>query len=120
MQRVGGTINLQIDGENYRAKGEFTYGLGVPKKEAVVGVDGIHGYKETHQVAFCEGEVTDSRELNHINLASLSGVTVTLELGNGKVIVWREAWQAGDASGHTEEGNIDVRFESAGRAEEIR
>ena len=119
MDRLGGIINLQIDGENYRAKGEFTYGLGIPKKEAVVGTDGVHGFKETPQVAFCEGEVTDSRELDHIGLASLSNVTVTLELGNGKVIVLREAWQAGDASGHTEEGNIDVRFESAGRAEEI-
>lgn len=120
MERIGGIINVQIDGVNYRAKGEWSYGLGVPKKEAVVGTDGVHGFKETPQVAYIEGEVTDSRDLDHIALASIANATVTLQHGNGKVIVIREAWQAGDAIGHTEEGNIDVRFESAGRAEVIK
>ena len=120
MEPVGGIINIQIDGVNHRSKGEWTYGLGVPKKEAVVGTDGVHGYKTSAQVAFIEGELTDSRALDHIELAEISNATVTLQLANGKVVVLREAWQAGDAAGHTEEGNIDVRFESAGRAEVIK
>lgn len=44
--RVGGVIFVKVDGGQLRAKGEFEYNLGVPKREAIVGMDGTHGYKE--------------------------------------------------------------------------
>ena len=117
-QRVGGIIQFQIDGEVQQAKGSFTYGLGIPKREAVVGSDVVHGYKETPVVAFIEGEITDSQTTNLRSLASITGATVTLDLANGKMVVLRSAWYAGDAIGNTDEGNIDVRFEGSG-AEEV-
>lgn len=118
--RVGGIIFLKIDGRQYNAKGNFTYNLGKPMREAVVGADRVHGYKETPQVAFVEGELTDSADLDLSTLVNSDGVTVTLELANGKVIVLNRAWFAGEGSGNTEEGNIAVRFESAQEGEEIR
>ena len=110
-QRRGGTISLQINGELQDAKGGFTYNLGRPKKEAIVGADGVHGYKETPQVAFVEGEITDRGTLDLAALVNLTDATVTLELANGKVIVLRSAWYAGEGTGNTEEGNVQVRFE---------
>lgn len=118
-QRRGGLIQLQINGEVYDAKGNFTYNIGRPKREAIIGSDGVHGYKETPQVAFLEGEITDSGTLELERLVGLTGATVTLELANGKVIALREAWYAGEGTGNTEEGNIGVRFEGKG-GEEIR
>ncbi|PJA20537.1 MAG: phage tail protein, partial [Deltaproteobacteria bacterium CG_4_10_14_0_2_um_filter_43_8] len=38
-RRRGGLIALVIGGTKFRAKGNFTYNLGHPKKEAVVGSD---------------------------------------------------------------------------------
>lgn len=111
-QRVGGTINFKIDGVIYDAKGNFTYNIGRPKREAVMGTDGVHGYKETPQVSFIEGEITDRVTLNLDELCSITDSSVSLELANGKLIMLSGAWFAGDGTGNTDEGNIGVRFEA--------
>lgn len=117
--RIGGIISLKINGDMYFAKGNFTYNLGKPKKEGVVGSDRVHGYKEVPQVPFIEGEITDRNELNLEDVVTLDDATVTLELANGKVIMLREAWYAGEGTGNTEEGNIALRIEGMS-AEEVR
>lgn len=118
-QRRGGIIQLQVNGELYDAKGNFTYNLGRPVREAIVGADTVHGYKETPQVAFVEGEITDRGTLDLEKLVTMDGATVTLELANGKVICLRDAWFAGEGTGNTEEGNVAVRFEGKS-GEEVR
>lgn len=117
--RVGGIISLKIDGDMQFAKGNFTYNLGRPKKEGIVGADAMHGYKETPQVPFIEGEITDRKEMSLEALLAVEDATITLELANGKVIVVRQAWYAGEGTGNTEEGNVACRFEGMS-AEEIR
>lgn len=109
--RRAGMIQLQVNGEVMDAKGNFTYNLGVPMRETLVGADAIHGYKETPQPAFIEGEITDRATLNLAAVLSATSVTVTLTLGNGKLIVLRDAWFSGEGTGNTEEGNIPVRWE---------
>lgn len=117
--RVGGLIALKIDGDLQKAKGAFTYNLGAPKRDAVIGADVVHGYKEAVQVPFIEGEITDHRGMSLEALLATDEATITMELANGKVIMLREAWYAGEGTGNTEEGNIAVRFEGIS-AEEIR
>jgi len=118
-RRVGGIILFKIDGELFQAKGEFTYNLGVAKREGVVGQDQVHGFKEMPQIPFIEGSITDSDELDLESFLNLRDVTCTLELANGKVVVLRDAWFAGDGNVTTSEGEIEVRFEGL-RAEEVR
>jgi hypothetical protein len=110
-QRRGGIIQLQIGGVLYDAKGDFTYNLGRALREAVVGADRVHGFTETPQVAFIEGEITDRGNLDLAALVSAEETTVTLGLANGKTIVLRDGWYAGEGTGNTKEGNIGVRFE---------
>ncbi|VVO86602.1 phage tail tube protein [Pseudomonas fluorescens] len=117
--RIGGTIALKVNGDIYFAKGNFTYNLGKPKREGVVGADTVHGYKETPQVPFVEGEITDRNELSLEDLVTLDDATITLELSNGKVITLSEAWYASEGTGNTEEGNIACRFEGMS-AEEVK
>lgn len=117
--RVGGLLSLKVNGDLYFAKGNFTYNLGIPKKEAVVGADRVHGYKETPQVPYIEGEISDRQELSLEALQKTTDATVTLELANGKVIVLRQAWYASEGVGNTEEGNVECRFEGMS-AEEVR
>ena len=78
----------------------------------------MHGPKETPQVAFIEGEITDRGDLDLDGLVTILDATVTLALGNGKVIALFDAWYAGDGTGNSEEANIDVRFEGK-TAEEV-
>ena len=94
------------------AKGNFTYNLGAPKREALIGADlVVQGYKEMGQVPFVEGEITDQRDLILSDFLNLENTTITLELANGKVVTIRNAWYAGDGNVGTEEGNIQLRFE---------
>jgi hypothetical protein len=118
MARVGGIIQLQIDGEIYNAKGAFDYNLGRPKRDAVVGHDRVHGYKSLPQVPYIEGKVTDRGTMDLDKLVTSKGVTVTLELANGKVIVLRDAFYASEGKGNSEEGEIECRFEGMS-AEEV-
>lgn len=117
-QRIAGLIQLQVNGEVYDAKGAFTYNLGRPKREAVPGTDGIHGYKETPQVAFIEGTITDRGNLDTDALITGDDQTVTLTLGNGKTVVLHGAWFAAEGTGSSEEAEFAVRWEGAG-AEEV-
>jgi hypothetical protein len=110
-QRKGGLIQLQVNGVMHDAKGSFSYNLGRPKREAIVGADAVHGYMEKPQVAFIEGEITDRGTLDLNELVTMSDATVTLELANGKIVALRDAWFAGEGTGQTDEGNISVRFE---------
>lgn len=118
-QRRAGTISLKTDGEIQDAKGNFTYGYGYPKREAIPGADRIHGYKETPQVAFIEGAITDRGNLDVGKLVSAKDLTVTLDLANGKTLVLRDGWFAGDGTGSTEEAEIPVRWEGPGPLEEV-
>lgn len=117
-QRRAGLIQVQVQGEVQDAKGSFSYNLGRPLREAIVGSDGVHGYKETPQVAMIEGAITDRGTLDVAALVSGRDLTVTLTLGNDKVIVLRDAWFAGEGTASSEEAEIPVRWEGA-NAEEV-
>lgn len=116
---VAGIIEFKVNGEIHNAKGNFTYNLGKPKREMIVGADRIHGPKETVQVPYIEGEITDREDLNVESFLTIRDATVTLGLANGKVIVLKNACYAGDGDVGTEEANIQVRFEGKS-AEEVR
>lgn len=114
-QRVGGMLSVQVNGVIYSAKGAFDYDLGRPKRESVMSSNGKRaGYKETPKTGFVEGKVIDTSELDTNALQAVTSATVTLELANGKVLVWHDACYAGDGKGNTEEGEFDFRFEGDG------
>lgn len=117
-QRKGGMIQVQVAGVMHDAKGTFTYGLGTPKRDAIVGADAVHGFKEVPQVPFVEGAFTDRAGLDAKALFNTEGATVTLTLANGKTVILQDAWYAGEGTISTEEGEIGIRFEGKS-AEEI-
>lgn len=119
MARRGGQIQVQVNGVLYQAKGEFTYSLGRPKRDAIVGSDNrVHGFKETGQVPYIEGKFTDAGDLDLNALLVLQNATVTLALANEKMIVLSGAYYASEGEVTTEEGEISVRFEGT-EAEEV-
>lgn len=118
-QRRGGIIQVLVGGISVDAKGEFSYDLGLPKREAIVGQDNTHGYKEMPKQAFIEGVITDSGSLDLAALVGQEDVTITVNLANGKTIMLGGAWFAGDGTASTAEGEIQVRWESTQRGKEI-
>lgn len=117
--RRAGIIRVTSDGALIEAKGEFSYNLGKPKRDVIIGSDGVHGYKETPQAAFIEGATTDRSDLDLAALVTQDNVTVVLTLVNGKSIVLTDAWYAGDGTAKTGEAEITVRWESRKEAEEV-
>lgn len=111
-QRRGGIIQVKRGGVQQEGKGEFTYNLGHPKRTAILGSGGkVQGFKEEAQAPFIEGKITDRGTLALSNLIDADDETITIELANGKTVVLRNAWYAGEGTGHSEEGEIDVRWE---------
>ena len=116
-ERVGGIIRVSVDGSEVRAKGDFTWNLGLAKRESVIGAGYPHGYKEMPQVAFIEGGVTDTSDLDLKAMMSVTDSTIILELPNRKSIVLRNAYFAGEGEGTTAEGEVKVKWESPHEAE---
>jgi hypothetical protein len=118
--RISGIVEGTLNGNLLQLKGNWTYNLGKPKREGIVNADGrVPGYKETGQVPYIEGEITDASDFNVANFLTTDDATFTLKLANGKIIVLRDAWYAGDGDIGSEEANIQTRFEGKS-AEEIR
>jgi hypothetical protein len=115
--RVGGIIRVSVDGSEVRAKGDFTWNLGLPKNEPVIGAGYPHGFKSVPQNSMIEGAVTDTSDLDLVALVSVTDSTVILELPNGKSIVLRQAYYAGEGEGTTQEGEVKVKWESPFPAE---
>jgi len=116
--RRSGVINIQANGQVFDAVGAFSYNLGQPKREMLVGHDRVHGFKELPQVPFVEGEIRDSSDLDVASVLNLVDATITLKLANGKTIMLRDACQVSEGTGDTEEGKFSVRFEGK-QAEEV-
>ena len=108
-----GKMNLQINGKVYNAIGDFTLNLGQPKREELLGPDGMHGYSEMPQAARITGEIRDGDALNAKNeILNMTNGTVTVKHANGKTYMVEEAFYCGDGDMSTEEGKI--QFECKG------
>lgn len=119
--KISGTIELKIDGETYLAKGSFSYGLGKPTRETILGHDKVHGFKSLPSTPFIEGEITDDGNMRMDRLGNVENSTITLTLGNGKILVLRNAWitNADGLTGSTEESAVPVRFEGKSMEEVV-
>lgn len=110
-ERIGGIIRVKVDGQQFFAKGSWTYRINPEKREMIVGSDRVHGYKALPQVPFVEGVITDRGDLDLLALQGVEDVTVLLELANGKGVVLRSAVYVSEGEVTTEEGEIPARFE---------
>ena len=108
--RRHGILHFKISGVMQDAKGNYTYNLGEPRNEEVMGADRFHGFKVTPQPAFIEGEITDKEDLDVAAILKVADETITLEKRNGKMVVLKKASFAGEGNMQTEEGNLAVRF----------
>ena len=113
MERLGGIIELKLNGEMQRCAGAFSYRLSVPKRELLLGPDCAHGYTEVPMAGYIEGEITDASGVDIEAIMRGTSETVTLRLANGKTVFARDGVFVSEGAGNTERGNIAVRWESS-------
>jgi hypothetical protein len=111
--RVGGTAKLRVNGVPFLVKGAIDWNLGRPKKEDVLGQDKPHGFKEVQQFAMIKCTVTVTVDTDVVLLTTGEGLTVTAEIPDGRVVMLEAAWQSGEGTVNTEEGELEVEFKSA-------
>lgn len=113
MAKVAGTAYITVNGVQYPLRGNMTCELGSTERESVTGLDGYHGYKETPKQSSITCEFTDQPGLDLNVLEALTGVTVTVQLINGKVATLTNATQMNHLGLNVEDGKYTVKFEGA-------
>ena len=118
-QARAGLLSFKVNGEGFDvAAAGIEYCLGTAKREAVMSATGSVGFKETPQVPYITCKVIDRKGLDARALFSIEDATITAELSNGKTLLGTPGWYAGDATGSSDTGELDVRFEFL-RLEEV-
>jgi hypothetical protein len=116
---VGGVAYLWADGIQLRVRGDFKVQAMNFQMEGVAGQDGVHGYKRVPIIPEVSANVSDDGSLSIQTLATMTNATITIELDNGKVYVYQQAWFNGPAELDTGEGQIPVKFQSRTAYEEL-
>lgn len=117
--RFAGVAYVKVDGRQIPLRGKWKSTIDMTKREGVAGQDGVHGFKEMPVVPTCEGDVDYLPDVSLEEIKRWQDVTVTLELANGAVHVYRNAWTADVQQLDTEEGSFPLKFEAIA-AEEVR
>lgn len=121
MSAIAGTAFLSVDGQRYALVGEFEYMPSNPKREAKMGMDGFHGTKESPMQGRIKAKIRDGGALSVQALGQMVDVTVVAELINGKTVIGRNMFVAGDEppSANAEEGEISIVWEGPDVTEQL-
>jgi len=110
-QRIGGIIQVQVDGTVLRAKGDFEVNIGGVERTEVMGSDGtLHGYTEKPIPAYIQGAITDDGTLDIAAAKAVRDSTVTLRLGNGKTVSLAHAFYSAPGKQTTAESELEVKW----------
>lgn len=109
-RRLAGVSSIMIDGSSYALVDGLIYSAAVVKRETLMGLDGVHGYKETPVAGYIACTIRDTG-VRVEDFNAMSGVTVQASQANGKQIVGYNMWTADVQEVNAVEGTFEVRFE---------
>lgn len=109
--RLAGTANLSVDGQTYMLVGDFEYNPSTRTRETLTGMDTVHGYSEKPVSGHISGTLRDSNGLTVADLNAMTGVTVVVQLANGKTIIGSNMWTVENQTVKSTDATIEVRWE---------
>ncbi|HGJ5864964.1 phage tail tube protein [Arsenophonus nasoniae] len=109
--RLAGTAYVTVNGITIMVAGDFTYSPSRFTRETLVGMDGVHGYKEKPNAPFISCRVRDSGGTSVADFNDQTDVTVVSELANGKTIIGEGMWTVRTQEVQSEEAVFEVRWE---------
>jgi hypothetical protein len=110
LRKVAGTAYFKLDGVQYALQGSMTINFSEVQREAMVGADGVHGFKETPQAPSIAVTLTRTPECSLETLRRVTDSTITAECSDGRTYVLTEAFQSGELSYAVIEGTLPVTF----------
>lgn len=108
--KIAGTCYIKADAEQFEVSGGVEVPLLSVKREPVMGLAGVSGYKETANKPFIKLTANVPKDFPIEKLQNATDMTVTAELANGKVYTLSEAWLDGEPSLKADEGTTDLEF----------
>ncbi|MEX3690822.1 phage tail tube protein [Paraburkholderia sp. BR14263] len=109
--RLAGIAYISVDGQNYMLAADLTYSTADVSRESLLGQDRVHGFGEKPRAPFISCLFRDAGNLTVKTFNSMTDVTVTCELANGKTVVGRNMWTVEAQEVKTAEGTFEVKFE---------
>ncbi|WP_145601746.1 phage tail tube protein [Yersinia frederiksenii] len=109
--RLAGTVYVTVDGITIMVAGQFKYSPSKVKRETVMGMDGIHGYKETVVAPSISCTIRDSGGVSISDFNDQTNVNIVCELANGKTIIGSGMWSVSTLVVDSTEGTVDVSWE---------
>ena len=108
---IAGTAQVVADGITYQLAGDAKYNPSSVKREALIGQDGFHGWKELPIPGSISMSIRDAGSLTVANFNSMRNSTVTLTLANGKTVIGRNMGTTEVNDVDSTEGKFDVKWE---------
>lgn len=110
--RLAGEAEVTVDGQTYMIAGDFHYSPASVNRETLTGQDRVHGFRETPRAPFISVTIRDAGSLTVADFNSMTDVTISAELSNGKQVIGRDMWTVGEGQDvNTQEATFEVRFE---------
>lgn len=111
---IAGTAYLTLDGRSVQLVGEFSYRPTQNTNETLVGMDGVHGVKSSPAAGMIKAKLRDSGAISISALGNATDVTVVAQLANGKTVIGRNMWRAGEpVEVDTEDASFAIQWEGA-------
>ncbi|MGO3395342.1 MAG: phage tail tube protein [Serratia proteamaculans] len=108
---LAGTAYVSVDGLTIMVVGQFKYSTGRVKRETLIGMDGVHGYKETFVAPYISCQVRDSGSTVLADFNHQVNVTLVVELANGKTLIGSGMWSTDVQEVDSEEAVFTVKWE---------
>ena len=109
-QRTAGIAYIKLDGQQFEVSGGVECPLLDVKREAVMSLSGVAGYKETAIKPFIKLSAIFTPDFPLDMVRNNTEMTVTAELANGKVYTLSGAWLEGETSAKGDDGTVDLEF----------
>lgn len=108
---IAGTASIVVDGATYLLDGEFKYSPSTVKREALMGMDGFHGWKETPVPGSISASIRDAGGLSVASFNAMRNVTIVAQLANGKTIIGRNMGSVDDLEVDSTEAKFGIKWQ---------
>ena len=108
---IAGTAQVTVDGTTYQLEGGLKYSPSTVKREAMMGMDGFHGWKETPVPGSITMSIRDAGDLTVGAFNAMRNATIVASLANGKTVTGRNMGATDAQEVDAEEAKFEVKFE---------
>jgi Phage tail tube protein len=108
VNRIGGTMSIRVDGQQYEARGNFRVKGMAYSREGVAGQDFVHGYIETPIVPEISGDWSIGAQLSIQSIENITNSTAVAALANGVTYTLANCWAKSGSVIDCHDGKVEV------------